>query len=422
MRQPVREARGDTAMDYKQLSTRQGIDPGSLRAKPRRTLRLGQRAAQAALAFLLCAGCFLSLFPWGRAWARSTLLLPAVISASAPAPLALAGDSVRFRRITLSSTIGPVFLDIYEPATPPPLIPGGREAIITIVGAGDNREVPQFINFAQSFAREGIVVVNVGTPTLFNFQVSARDGEAVVQAFELLEHWPGVDPHHIGIITFSVGDELACVAAADPRIRDQLAFLGMLGGYFDATSLLRVIGRRAQEVDGQTQPWQAIATDQFALARTVSSLLSPAENKLLQKAFPDKIAPPLTAQQQAQLSPGTAAFYHLLKGDEPGSVDRNLSALSPQMKALLIQLSPMSVIDQVRAPIHLLHDRNDQSIPFTQAQEFAAALARLHHPYDFAAYGIFSHVQVRSNLDMAQLLSDGTRLFQTINSIVLVGS
>ncbi len=409
-------------MDDYQPSTRQGIDPGSPGAKPKRTLRLGQRAAQAALAFLLCAGCFFSLFPWGRSLARSTFLLPAVISASEPAPLVLAGDSVRFRRITLSSAIGPVFLDIYEPATPPPLIPGGREAIIEVVGAGDNRAVPQLVNLSQSFAREGIVVVSVGTPALFNYQVSARDGEAVVRAFELLEHWPGVDPHHIGIITFSVGDEMACVGAADPRIRDQVAFIGILGGYFDATSLLRVIGRRAQDVDGQTQPWQPIATDQFALARTVSGLLSPAENKLLQKAFPDKIAPPLTPQQQTQLSPGTEAFYHLLEGDEPGSVERNLSALSPQMKALLIQLSPMSVIDQVRAPIHLLHDRNDQSIPFTQAQEFAAALARLHHPYDFAAYGIFSHVQVRSNIDMAQLLSDGTRLFQTLNSILLVGS
>jgi hypothetical protein len=410
-------------MDDKQPSTRQGIDPGSPRARPRRTLRLGQRAAQAALAFLLCAGCFLSLFPWGRALIRSTFLLPAVISASEPAPLVLAGDPVRFRRITISSASGPVFLDIYEPATPPPPIPGGREAIINVVGAGDNRAVPQLVNLSQSFAHEGIVVVNVGTPALFHYQVSARDGEAVVQAFELMEHWPGVNPHHIGIIAFSVGDLLACVGAADPRIRDRVAFLGSLGGYFDVTSMLRIMGRRAQDVDGQTQPWQPITTDLFVLVRTVSSLLSPAENKLLQKAFPlNKIAPPLSAQQQAQLSPNATAFYHLLEGDEPGSVDRNLTALSPQMKALLIQLSPMSVIDQIRAPIHLLHDRNDQSIPFTQSQEFAAALARLHHPYDFAAYGIFSHVQVRSNLDMAQLLSDGTKLFQTLNSILLVGS
>ena len=107
-------------MDNKQLARKNRTEPGSPGTKPRRILRLGQRAAQAALAFLLCAGCFLSLFPWGRAWTRSTLLLPAVISASEPAPLMLAGDSVRFRRITLSSVTGPDFLDIYEPARPPP--------------------------------------------------------------------------------------------------------------------------------------------------------------------------------------------------------------------------------------------------------------------------------------------------------------
>src|SRR6266480_7654274 len=162
MRQPVREARGDTAMDDHQPSTGQGIEPDSPGARSKRTLKLGQRAAQAALAFLLCAGCFLSLFPWGRALTRSTLLLPAVISASEPAPLMLAGDPVRFRRITISSVTGPDFLDIYEPATPPPPIPGGREAIIVVVGAGDNRAVPQLINLLQAFAHEGIVVVNVG--------------------------------------------------------------------------------------------------------------------------------------------------------------------------------------------------------------------------------------------------------------------
>jgi dienelactone hydrolase len=410
-------------MDDHQLSTKQASNHGSPASRPRRTWKLGQRAAQAALAFLLAAGCFLSLFPWGRSLTRSALLLPAVISASEPAPLVLAGDPVRFKRLTLSSAIGPVFLDIYEPATPPPPIPGGREAIIVVVGAGDNRAVPQLVNLLQAFAHEGIVVVNVGTPTLFQYKVSAQDGEAVVQAFELLEHWPGVDPHHIGIITFSVGDLLACVGAADSRIRDRVAFLAMLGGYVDVSSLMRTVGRRAQDVDGQTQPWHPISTDLYTLASTVSNLLSPTENKLLQKAFPlNKIAPPLTAQQQAQLSKSTAAFYHLLEGDEPGSVDRNLSALSPQMKALLMQLSPLSVIDQIRAPIHLLHDRNDSSIPFTQAQEFAAALARIHHPYDFAAYGIFSHVQVRSNLGLGQLLSDGTKLFQALNSILLVGS
>ncbi|GAC1564926.1 MAG: hypothetical protein NVS3B14_01060 [Ktedonobacteraceae bacterium] len=376
-----------------------------------------------ALAFLLGAGGFLSLFPLGRALTRSTLLLPALISASEPAPLALAGDSVRFRRITISSANGPVFLDIYEPTTPPPPIPGGREAIINIVGVGDNRNVPQLVNLSRSLAQEGIVVVNLGTPALFQDKITARDSEAVVQTFELLEHWPGVDPHHIGILSFSAGVTSACLAAADPRIRDRVAFLTIFGGYFDVTSLLGEIGRRAQDINGHTQPWQPNATPLYVLASTVSSLLSPTDNKLLQKAFlTNKIGPPLTAQQQAQLSPDAAALYHLLEGDEPGSVDSNLASLSSRMKALLVRLSPMSVIEQISAPIHLLHDRNDPSIPFAQAQKFAAALARIHHPYNLAAFSIFSHVEVQSNLSQGQVLRDGARLFQVLNNILLVGS
>ena len=410
-------------MDGHQPSLPQEKKPGALADRPERTWKLGQRAAQAALAFLLCLGAFLSLVPWGRALTRSALLLPALLSASEPAPLALAGDPVRFKRLTVSSSIGSVFLDIYEPATPPPPIPGGREAIIDVPGAGDNRPVPQLVNLSQSLAREGVVVVTVGTPTLFDYQVSTRDGEAVVQAFELLEHWPGVDPQRIGIISFSVGDLLACVGAADPRIRDRVAFLAFLGGYVNVTSLLRTLGRRAQDVDGQTKPWQPISTDLYVLARTVSSLLSLTDQQLLQQAFPlTARALPLTAQQQAQLSPDATAYYHLLEGDEPGSVDGNLAALSPPLKVLLNQLSPLSVLGQIRAPIHLLHDRNDPSIPFTQAQEFAAALAHLHHPYDLAAYSIFSHVQVGSNLGLGQVLGDGIKLLGVLTSILLVGS
>ena len=92
------------------------------------------------------------------------------------------------------------------------------------------------------------------------------------------------------------------------------------------------------------------------------------------------------------------------------------------MRALFTQLSPLSVIGQISAPIHLLHDRNDPSIPFVQAEEFAAALARLHHPYDIAAYSIFSHVQIRSNLGLTQALGDGTKLLGALTTMLLVGS
>ena len=388
-----------------------------------RAVGLRRRVARMVLVCLWGVGIFMSLTPWGRSLTRSALLLPALMDASEPAPLVAAGDAVRFRRMTVSSANGPVYLDIYEPVGAPPLIPGGREAIIDVAGVGDNRDVPQLVNLSRSLAREGVVVVNVGTPALFQYQVSARDGEAVVQAFKLLENWPGVDARRIGIIAFSAGVTLACVGAADPSIRDQVAFVAVLGGYFDVTSLLRTFGQRAQSVDGHRQSWQPIPTPLHALASSVSSVLTPTENQLLQQAFPeDNYGPALTEQEQAELSPGVAAFYHLLEGDEPGEVEHNLDVLPPGIKGLLVQLSPMTVIGQVRAPIHLLHDRGDPSIPFSQGQEFAAALAHIHHSYDFAAYSIFSHVEIKSGLSLGQWLSDGSKLFLALNSILLVGS
>jgi hypothetical protein len=348
------------------------------------------------------------------------------MDAAEPAPLVVAGEAVRFRRMTISSVNGPVFLDVYEPVGAVPLIPGGREAIIDVVGVGDNRSVPQLVNLSRALAREGVVVVNVGTSALFQYQVSARDGEAVVQAFKLLEHWPGVDARRIGMIAFSAGVTLACAGAADPRIRDRVAFVAVLGGYFDVTSLLRTFGRRAQDIEGRAQFWQPISTPLHALASTVSSGssgLTATEKRLLQKAFPeDNYGPALTVREQAELAPGVAAFYHLLEGDEPGEVEHNIDALPPGIKALLVRLSPMTMMGQIHAPIHLLHDRNDPSIPFSQGLEFAAALAHMHHAYDFAAYSIFSHVEVKSGLSLGEWLSDGSRLFLALNSILLVGS
>lgn len=377
--------------------------------------------ARAALLLLFCLAFVLSALPWGRAIVRTSLLLPALISVSESAALSQTGDPVRFIRTTLHTPGGPIFLDIYEPVTPPPPIPGKRAAIINIVGVGDNRTAPQLVNLSRSFAREGIVVVNMSTPALFNFQVLPQDSEAVVQTFEMLAHRSDVSPDRIGIIGFSAGSTLACIAATDPRIRDRLAFITLFGGYFDATSLLRESGRRALIVDGHTQPWQPNYVPLQVLANAMSSALSPSENTLFQQAFAPN-GSPLSASAQSQLSPAAAAAYHLLEGDQPDRVDQNVAALSPQMRARLAQLSPASYIAKIHTPIYLLHDRSDQYVPFTQSRQFAAALARIHHPYDFAEFGIFQHIEVRSNLSFSQLLGDGLPLSRILSKMLLFAS
>src|SRR5579885_3815219 len=91
-------------MDRNQLSTKQENDAGASAkqgTKTRRNWTPGRVAAGIILIILLCTGGFLSLFPLGRAFTRIALLLPALLSDSAPAPLVVAGDPVRVTHLTL---------------------------------------------------------------------------------------------------------------------------------------------------------------------------------------------------------------------------------------------------------------------------------------------------------------------------------
>ena len=157
------------------------------------------------------------------------------------------------------------------------------------------------------------------------------------------------------------------------------------------------------------------------LSNVIAPLLPPTEGDRLINA----LAPggtPFTSSDLAELSPDTVAVYHLLSGDEPGQVDANLAALSPPLQALLQNLSPSRVINSIRAPIYLLHDRSDQFVPFTESRAFADALTRMHHPHDFAELGIFQHVEVRSNINLWQIAGDSTSLFRLLTETLLPGS
>jgi dienelactone hydrolase len=378
--------------------------------------------ARSVLALLFVVGAVTSLVPGGRAFARGALVLWPVLTASQPAPYVAVTEGVRHTQLTINSSSGPVYLDVYEPATPLPPVPGARGGLLFIPGVGDNRTDHQLVNLSESLARSGEVIMEMTTPTLISYSISPADSDAVVRAFERLARWPGVGAQRVGVVGFSGGGPLAVLAAVDPRIRDQVAFIVSFGGYYNVANVLRDFGRRALVVDGHTQPWKPTAVPLEVLANVLAARLPEPDATELQDAFAFDTPTPLTPTEVSQLTPEGQAAYHLLAGDQASKVDADIATLEPAAGDLLNALSPSSVVGQIRAPVYLLHDRGDTSLPYTEARAFAGELARLHHPYDYVEMTIFDHTQVRTGLPLGEVIVNGSHLSKLLYDILRVGS
>ncbi|GCE16261.1 hypothetical protein KDK_00610 [Dictyobacter kobayashii] len=373
------------------------------------------------LSFLFIMSICCSVFPWGRSIVRSVFILPALISATQPGALISNGETIQHTQITISSQTGPVYLDIFQPTGHDPLIRSARGGVLIVPGVGDNRQVPQLINLSEALARTGLIVMDMTTPILMNYDISEQDTDATVQAFKKLESLPGMAGRHSGMISFSGGVPLTCFAAADPRIKDKVAYVAAFGGYFDTTTLIETFGRRSITIDGKAEAWHPIDIPIQVLTNITIKNFSYDEQTTLRSGLATN-AQPLSAEQLQTLSSGAQAVYHLLKGDEPGQVESNMKALPPDVQQLLAELSPKRVIKDIRAPIFLLHDRNDASLPVTETREFDAALTQLQHKHEYVEFHIFDHVEVRSGLNLGQLIGDGTHLFSTLDNLLYAGS
>lgn len=392
-------------------------------AQPPATRKVTARGAvawvfRALLALVFVLGAVTSLTPQGRTVARTATLLTALVRADQPVVLQAIGDDVRHTERVIRSAGGPVYLDIYEPAGPPPIVPGAREGLVIIPGVGDNRQVEQLVNFATALARNGLVAMLMTTDTWIAYALAPVDADAVAQAVLQLRQWPGVNPDQVGILGFSAGGAIASLTAARPDMRGRIAFLTLFGGYFDARSLLLDVGRRAISVDGKLEPWQPDSVPLTVLGNTLAPTLPGDDAALIRQAFGNGFNP-LAPDEVKRMTPEGQAAYHLLAGDQPDRAEENLRALPPQAQLLLEALSPSNVVQRIQTPIHLLHDKADVFVPFTQSRAFAAALDREQVPHTFTELSIFQHVEVRSSFGRDALIRDATSLYRVIYSILL---
>ena len=361
-----------------------------------------------------------ALATFRAAW-LTFLLFPDFVQAG-PRPLTWVARSPERTTVELPYAGGQrvATADLYVPQGGPldwrALTRSPRPAVVLFVGIDTPRDYGPLVRLADGLARGGAVVLVPETPTLLSSRFDPPEADSLVVSFEYLAQLPAVDDERIGFAGFSVGGSLALLAAADPRIRDRLAYVHAFGAYADAADLLAA--GATQRLPATDEPWVPAdvtrAVLQFMLLDWVTN---PADREALTAVFP---RPGETWQIAAcpPLATTEAAFVcRLAMG--PVEAEQVLELLPEEAKDRLRAISPLSALDGVHAPVLLMHDRTDSFIPYTESRTLATTLAQVGRPpVRHSEFRLFSHVLPGRALPFQELIPEVWRLIRHTHHLV----
>lgn len=269
----------------------------------------------------------------------------------------------------LPATMGtrPVPLDLYGRSTlrrPP--------GLVLVHGLSvEGKDDPRLRDAAGLLARAGWAVAVPTVEGLTVLRLRPEDAAAVNASVAAL-HAAGYG--RVAVLGISLGAGPALLAASDPTLAPRLSAVLALGGYASAVELLRytltgayAFGGVAGRATGVLEP--AIA--QFARANT--ELLDEAGRRLVDNR-------------------------------DPAAVDERIQALPRRTRDLLEALSPGPRVGSLRAPLFLIHGRQDPAVPFTESLRLDAAARAAGRPVRTAIVGAIGHVEADVRAGLADLL------------------
>jgi len=284
-------------------------------------------------------------------------------------PLSMITGDVSVGPLPVQTTARPISADLYQRAGN-----GGASPGLVLVHGLSRRgkDDPRLRQAAALLARAGWAVAVPTVEGLTVLRLRPDDEHIVVAATRALEQ-AGHRP--VAMLGVSLGAGPALLAAADPSVSSSISAVLALGGYASATELLRYTLTGAFGFDGMSgrRPVNEPAIAEFARANA-----------------------------ELMDAPG----QRLVGNRDPRILDDLVAALPAGTRRLLAALSPDRVVDRLRAPLFLIHGRDDPAVPFTESLRLERAARATGRPVSVVIVGSLGHVEPEQRagpLDLARL-------------------
>ena len=380
--------------------------PGMARAR-----RAAATAGKVALFLLVLAVVLIAATPQGRTGASAVMFAMQVVPAVPAKPLEWFTPDPERRQIRFQGAEGEIEADLYVPG-------GDGPFAATLLFLGVNpagRDDARVVNLAGGLARTGRVVMVPWSESMVAKRIDVAEAGNLVGAFQYLSALEFVDPGQVGMAGFCVGASMAAVAAQDPLIADRVAYVNFFGGYLDAADLVVSVASATRSYRGQVEPWEPAALSvEVVRIHLIEDIADPAERDVLERAFLRGEA--VTRAELDALSAEAAAVFAMLSRPSRPQARELLSDLPAETRRSLRDISPVTGLDRLGARLLIMHDREDDLVPYHESQRLLDELGGRGDAY-YTEFSFFSHVDPTEPAGPTGLLTEGFRLFLHLYNI-----
>ena len=358
---------------------------------------------------------FIAFTPQGRAGFHTALFVAQVLEMPVKPQPWFAAEPLR-QEVHYQSADGTDVAEVYR-------LPDGepRAAVLLSLGVSPiGLDDPNLINLGNALARAGYVAMfHWSSPMGLQAKIDPAGPDQLVWAFRYLADRDYVDRERVGLGGFCVGASFALVAAADPRIRDQVAFVNALGPFFNAETLLLQAASRTVTYEGERTRWEP---DPLTLRVLANELIETVDNapdaEVLTRHYLD--SQPATPAELAALSPPGRTVSRLLEGVQPQEAETLYLTLPLGFREGLAGISPSAHVGDLRARLWVMHDRYDALVPAAESRRLLEATQELGK-VRYTEFLAFDHVTPSSG-GVFTLLGQAARLWRHMYDIIRIAS
>jgi hypothetical protein len=288
---------------------------------------------------------------------------------------------VAARDLRIPTRHGEINSRIYEPDT----APLGTLVVYPGIHAGGVDE-PRLVSFARRLAGNGVRVVTVPLPDLRVYRITTDSTDAIEDSALWTANDPRLAPAgHVGLVGVSFAGGLALVAAGRPALQHRLSLVVSLGGHADLPRVMTYLCP-GQLPDGTARPphdYGVVVVLLASLRRLVpADQVASVEHAILTfldaSSYAD-IDPPRSAQLLADTRRQHAALPEPSHALMTEVLTRDAHAVGQRILPFVEELGGDPALSPVRsaatrAPVFLLHGRDDNVIPSTETPLAASYL------------------------------------------------